>query len=88
MTADDSTQWPMAQRLAEQDRRLNHSLGQLGTAVDQRMTERADLLALVKRMSHHLASVALLDVDVEVKQAALRMANEAKALIRRVQSRR
>jgi len=73
MSADDTGQWPMAQRLSEQDRRLNHSLGQLSTAVDHRMTERTDLLAMVKRMSNHLASVAL------------RMCKEAAALVRRVE---
>ena len=85
MSADDTGQWPMAQRLSEQDRRLNHSLGQLSTAVDHRMTERTDLLAMVKRMSNHLASVALLDVDAEVKQVAMRMCKEAAALVRRVE---
>jgi len=85
MSATDSGQWPFGQRLAEQDARLNRKLGDLSTAIDQRMTDRADLLAMVRRMSHHLASVSLLDVAPEVKESALRMATEAKALIRRIE---
>lgn len=45
--------------------------------------QRVELLSMVKRMTHHLASVALLDVDAEVKRTALDMVREARALVRR-----
>ena len=42
-----------------------------------------ELRAMLKRATHHMASLALLDVDAEVKRTALAFCNEAKALLRR-----
>ena len=57
-------------------------------AARQNKAHVTDLLAMLKRTTHHLASVALLDVDAEVKRTALAMVTEARALVRRIEGTR
>jgi len=75
---------------------LDHQAQQwpLGTApvvlqaAAQTKADCVDLLAMVKRASVHVGSVALLTTDEEVRRVAMAFVKESSALIRRIEGRR
>ncbi|MBE7420660.1 MAG: hypothetical protein HS128_23435 [Ideonella sp.] len=72
-----------SQYLAAQHDRLDRSLAELSAAIDQRMTERAMLLAMLKRTTFLLSSARLIVADDDARFTATEAVNEANALIRR-----
>lgn len=76
-----------AQYLAAQHDRLDRSLAELSAAIDQRMTERAQLLDLVKRMRLALGSIGLLNPGAgeTAQREAMALAREAGDLVKRIE---
>lgn len=76
MSAHDG-QWPMA---ATRD-----IAPVIVAAAAQNKAHVIDLVAMLKRATHHLASVGVMDVPPDVKRTALQFVTEAKALLSRIE---
>jgi hypothetical protein len=80
VSADDAGQWPFpSQRKADQ-RAFELGVGRVAE-------QRDELAAMLKRATHHVASLGMVDgVSADVKRTALAFCNEAKALLQRTGS--
>lgn len=85
MSADDRGQWPFGITTGKTRGDLAPVIVQ---AAAQTKADCIDLLAMLKRSTHHVASVALMPVDEETRHTALTFVREATALIRRIEGKR
>jgi len=72
-------------KTAHAQRMLDHLGNQwpISEPATLRTSNERELAAMLRRAVHQLASVALLDVDAEVKQAASAFVREAQRVLRR-----